>query len=196
MNKAEDISLVSQIILFRSEKAFRKIVDKYQVSLRRFFLNLTCGDIELSNDLAQETFIRTWTKIDNFKGLASFKTWLYRLAYNIYYDYVRSAKHYEDIDSVEATSKCVECDDKTFEYEQLYKALACLKEDERMCVTLFYLDDFPVKRISEITGIAQGTIKSHLSRGRTHLKEFILKIETEESSIKDSYLRSISTCII
>ena len=182
MNRAEDISLVSQIILFRSEKAFRQLVDKYQVALRKFFLNLTCGDVELSNDLAQETFIKVWSKIDKFKGLASFKTWLYKMAYNIYYDRVRSVKHYEDIESPEVSEKLSENDEKSFEYENLYIALGRLKDEERMCITLFYLEDFSIKKIAGITGLSDGTIKSHLSRGRNHLKEFLTTYEINHSS--------------
>lgn len=51
-----DISLVAQVVVFRNTRAFDRLVGKYQSSVRRFFLHLTCGDSELSDDLAQDTF--------------------------------------------------------------------------------------------------------------------------------------------
>ena len=90
MSQLNDISLVAQVVVFKNTTAFDMLVKKYQSSIRRFFLNLTLGDGELSDDLAQETFIKAYTNIASFKNLSSFSTWLYRIAYNIFYDYVRS----------------------------------------------------------------------------------------------------------
>ena len=61
MNQLNDISLVAQVVVFRNTKAFDQLVKKYQSPVRRFFLNLTCGDSELSDDLAQDTFIKAYT---------------------------------------------------------------------------------------------------------------------------------------
>ena len=86
MSQLNDISLVAQVVVFRNTRAFDQLVQKYQSPVRRFFLNLTCGDSELSDDLAQDTFIKAYTNIANFKNLSSFSTWLYRIAYNVFYD--------------------------------------------------------------------------------------------------------------
>ena len=56
MSQLNDISLVAQVVVFRNTRAFDQLVQKYQSPVRRFFLNLTCGDSELSDDLAQDTF--------------------------------------------------------------------------------------------------------------------------------------------
>ena len=84
MSQLNDISLVAQVVVFRNTRAFDQLVQKYQSPVRRFFLNLTCGDSELSDDLAQDTFIKAYTNIANFKNLSSFSTWLYRIAYNVF----------------------------------------------------------------------------------------------------------------
>ena len=52
MSQLNDISLVAQVVVFRNTRAFDQLVKKYQSPVRRFFLNLTCGDNELSDDLA------------------------------------------------------------------------------------------------------------------------------------------------
>ena len=61
MSQLNDISLVAQVVVFRNTRAFDQLVKKYQSPVRRFFLNLTCGDNELSDDLAQDTFIKAYT---------------------------------------------------------------------------------------------------------------------------------------
>ena len=58
MSQLNDISLVAQVVVFKNTRAFDQLVQKYQSPVRRFFLHLTCGDSELSDDLAQDTFIK------------------------------------------------------------------------------------------------------------------------------------------
>lgn len=84
MSQLNDISLVAQVVVFKNTRAFDQLVEKYQSPIRRFFLNLTCGDSELSDDLAQDTFIKAYTNIASFRNLSSFSTWLYRIAYNVF----------------------------------------------------------------------------------------------------------------
>ena len=101
MKQLNDISLVAQVVVFKNTRAFDLLVQKYQSPIRRFFLNLTCGDSELSDDLAQDTFIKAYTNIATFKNLSNFSTWLYRIAYNVFYDYIRSRKETTELDSRE-----------------------------------------------------------------------------------------------
>ena len=84
MADLNDISLVTQVAVFHNKKAFDQLVRKYQSPVRRFFLNQTLGDEQLSDDLAQDTFIKAYVNITKFKGLASFSTWLFRIAYNVH----------------------------------------------------------------------------------------------------------------
>ena len=99
MSQLNDISLVAQVVVFKNTRAFDQLVKEYQSPIRRFFLNLTCGDSELSDDLAQDTFIKAYTNIASFRNLSSFSTWLYRIAYNVFYDYIRSRKETADLDT-------------------------------------------------------------------------------------------------
>lgn len=104
-----DISLVAQVVVFHNTRAFDQLVKKYQSPVRRFFLHQTCGDSELSDDLAQDTFIKAYTNIASFKNLSSFSTWLYRIAYNVFYDYIRSRKETDDLDTYEWTLNAAHC---------------------------------------------------------------------------------------
>lgn len=152
MNQLNDLSLIAQVVVFHNNKAFDQLVRKYQSAVRRFFLNQTCGDSELSDDLAQETFIRAYTNLASFRNLSSFSTWLYRIAYNQYYDYLRSRKETDDLDTVQVDAQCSTRQPDTGLKTDLHRALATLKDIERTCITLFYLEDQSIEKIAGITG--------------------------------------------
>ena len=59
------------------------------------------------------------------------------------------------------------------EYQQLYMAIGGLPLQEQTVILLFYMEDKSIKEIEIITGMPSGTIRSHLSRGRRHLKEYL-----------------------
>ena len=74
MSQINDIALVAQVVVFKNTRAFDTLVKKYQSPIRRFFLHQTLGDTELSDDLAQETFIKAYTNLASFKNLSSFSS--------------------------------------------------------------------------------------------------------------------------
>ncbi|MBQ9230473.1 MAG: RNA polymerase sigma factor [Prevotella sp.] len=165
-----DISLVVQVAVSGNRRAFDELVRRYQSPVRRFFLHQTLGDEQLSDDLAQDTFIKAYTNISKFRGLASFQTWLMRIAYNVFYDYTRAYRQTTDMDNIpERTSSQVS---PTLKMD-LYHALALLKPDERTCVTLQLVDGYDIKKIAEITQMKEGTVKSHLSRGKEKLANYL-----------------------
>ena len=175
MSQLNDIALVTQVVVFRNTRAFDQLVRKYQSPVRRFFLNLTCGDRELSDDLAQETFLKAYTNIASFKNLSSFSTWLYRIAYNEFYDYLRSRKETDDLDTLQVDAQYSVRQEDIGQKMDLYRALAMLKDIERTCITLFYMEDQSIEKISGITGCPTGTVKSHLSRAKDKMAAYLKK---------------------
>ncbi|MDE6527604.1 MAG: RNA polymerase sigma factor, partial [Muribaculaceae bacterium] len=65
-----------------NREAFSRLVVAYQSPLRRFILNLTGGNAALTDDLAQDTFLKAWLGIRSFKGISGFKNRHYRIAIN------------------------------------------------------------------------------------------------------------------
>ena len=172
MAELSDIALVTQVAVFRNKKAFDQLVRKYQSPVRRFFLNQTLGDAQLSDDLAQDTFIKAYVNITKFRGLSSFSTWLMRIAYNVFYDFVRAKKQTEDIDSLAVMRQSSSGGDSNLKMD-IYAALALLKPDERTCITLQLIDGYPIEQISKITGIPENTVKSHLKRGKDKMTNYL-----------------------
>ena len=167
-----DIVLVTQVAVSGNRRAFDELVRRYQSPVRRFFLSQTMGNEQLSDDLAQDTFIKAYTSITSFRGLASFKTWLMRIAYNVFYDYTRkrqiAVSDWQLAESQQPTAKSqqpIAMD--------LYAALALLKPDERMCITLQLIDGYDIAGIAKITQMKEGPVKSHLSRGKEKLANYL-----------------------
>ena len=178
MGVVSDFSLVTQVTVFHNRRAFDRLVVKYQSSIRRFFLSQTCGDEQLSDDLAQETFVKAYVNIKQFRGQASFSTWLYRIAYNVLYDHHRREKSntISVDDSKQVTSLQGAGGGPTSAFNiDLNKALSLLSDNERTCVTLQLIEGQPIDRISTITGMNAHPVKSHLSRGKQKLAKFIKK---------------------
>ena len=96
MSKTEDMLLVSRVVIADDRRAYETLMLKYQSSVRRFLLNLTLGDGALADDLAQETFIKAYLHLRSFQGLASFSSWLFRIAYNCFFDSKRASKRFDE----------------------------------------------------------------------------------------------------
>ncbi|MBQ4484235.1 MAG: RNA polymerase sigma factor [Prevotella sp.] len=170
---AGELTLLTQVTVFHNKRAFGRLVEKYQSPIRRFFLNQTGGDSQLSDDLAQDTFVKAYVNIGQFRGGSSFSTWLYRIAYNVFYDYTRTHKLTEQIDQAVALRQANSAD--TALRLDLQQALSILSPAERSCITLQLMEGQPIDQISAITEMAEGTVKSHLSRGKQKLAMFLRK---------------------
>jgi RNA polymerase sigma-70 factor (ECF subfamily) len=92
-----------------------------------------------------------------------------RIAYNVFYDYTRRNRPTEDVDVIPQRSGS---DNSSLKMD-LYAALALLKPDERTCITLQLVDGYDIAGIAKITGLKDGTVKSHLSRGKEKLANYL-----------------------
>lgn len=176
LNKLEEMKLLALCMAADNRDAFSRLVTAYQDSLRRFILNLTGGNAALTDDIAQDTFMKAWLGIRSFKGISGFKTWLYRIAINEFVSYRRknSATHSTDPD----VALCNLCDadnpHRATEAKLDVEAMmGMLSDAERIVTLLFYLEDVPIKKICKMTSMPEGTVKSHLSRARTHMAKIL-----------------------
>lgn len=190
MGRINDISLATQVAVFHNRRAFDQLVREYQSPVRRFFLIQTAGNEALSDDLAQDTFLKAYTHIAQYRGTSSFLTWLTRIAYNVWYDYTRKMKNERGEPTVNGQrgSQMINENggmkndgtaDSSFLVSNsslqldLYTALKQLKEEERTCITLQLIDGYDIAEIARITQMKEGTVKSHLSRGKEKLANYL-----------------------
>lgn len=186
MASLSDLSLVTQVTVFHNRRAFDQLVVKYQLPIRRFLLNLTKGDEMTSDDLAQETFIKAYTHLSQFRATASFSTWLFRIAYNVFYDYTRKKDLVTMSNPKEGSDgpfPSGHTETGALSYD-LQRALSILSANERLCVTLQLIEGRPIDEIASITEMPVGTVKSHLSRGKEKLAKFLRKNGYESKHTK------------
>lgn len=172
LGRLEEISLIARCVAADDRHAFGRLVEEYQEPLRRFIFNLCGGDAALTDDIAQETFLKAYTSIRSFKGISRFKTWLYTIAYREFIDSRRSAATDCTGDLSLAATLADSSPDPGQATEAAHDvsvALDALSDTERTLVLLYYMEDLPIKKISDITGVPQGTVKVYLSRARTKM---------------------------
>lgn len=161
-----------------TKEQFIEMITLEQESLRRFLRGLCSGDGFLADDLAQETLLKAYLSFERFEGRARFSTWLFRIAFNCWYDSRKAAGKESEWLSLDegppGEMEVQESDaDIRHEYQQLHMAIGSLPLQEQTVILLFYMEDKSIKEIEMITGMPSGTIRSHLSRGRRHLKEYL-----------------------
>jgi RNA polymerase sigma-70 factor (ECF subfamily) len=172
MERSEELKLVTQVAVFQNRRAFDALVKEFQSPVRRFFLSQTLNDQPLSDDLAQDTFIKAYTHIGQFQGKSSFLTWLFRIAYNVFYDYQRRHKETLDIESPTLQKHQANTVNSGLKMD-LYEALNVLSSQERVCITLQLMEGQPIEKISEITGTPVNTVKSQLARGKKKMADYL-----------------------
>ncbi|MDE6453307.1 MAG: RNA polymerase sigma factor [Muribaculaceae bacterium] len=145
-----------------------------QKALRRFLAALCCGDVQLADDIAQEALLKAWLAIDSVRDAGSFAPWVYRIAYNAFLNHRRSVRASEGYSAAErvAGPEASEAD-AAFRYQALYAALDRLPEKERTVVVLHYMEGYSAKEIGEITDASAVAVRQQLSRGRSHLRDFL-----------------------
>lgn len=158
-----------------SPERFIDLVRAEQESLRRFLLALCGGNAFEADDIAQDALIRAYVASGSFLGLSRFSTWLFRIAYNCYIDRCRKPRA-ETVPTDTPQALNVTSGEETdagFKYQQLYQALDSLQEKEKAAIILHYFEDLSIKEIASIMQIPSGTVKYHLSTGRTRLKSLL-----------------------
>lgn len=159
------------------ELAFASLVDSYGERIYNMLLHMCNGDSDMASELTQEAFVRAYERLDQFDGRSSFYTWLYRLARNRAID-VRKRKKPLASDPHEMHDPG-ELHDPAAAMEQqdmqclVQTALAAIDDEQREIILLRDFDGHDYAHIAELLDIAEGTVKSRLSRARKALREQI-----------------------
>ena len=155
-------------------KAFSELVSQYSEKLYWVVRHIV-GTHEDADDVVQETFIKAWNKIEEFRGDSKISTWLHRIAVNEALDHIRrERKHIEqdvDISIVRGTFA-----DKYFDGDEterlLREAVDTLPEAQRAVFSLKYFDDKPYKEISQILRTSEGGLKANYHYAVEKIKKY------------------------
>lgn len=177
-----DLRLVERT-LAGDDHAFELLVLKYQRRIQRLIARMV-RDTDLVEDIAQETFIRAYRALHQFRGDAQFYTWLYRIAVNTAKKTLLDLKH--DPLLTEAALRPDGDDDETFQpgnepmaeetpetllaareiAQAVQSALDALPEDLRQAVTLREIEGLSYEDIAAVMACPIGTVRSRIFRAR------------------------------
>ena len=145
--------------------AFSKVIEHYSSSLywqiRRMVI-----DHDDANDVLQNTFLKAWTSIDNFRGDARLSTWLYKIAINESITFINKKKVMAQVSLDDDDSFLVNSleSDRWFDGDQaqakLQRAIAALPQKQRLVFNMRYYDEMKYEDMSEILGTSVGALKA------------------------------------
>jgi RNA polymerase sigma-70 factor (ECF subfamily) len=166
---ADDFEIVDQIWDGNSE-AFGILVRRYE----NFVFTLVCGIVgseENARDITQEVFLRSFKAIRTYGKKASFKTWLYRIAYNCSMSHLaRNKLRAEQLN--EGNAEIVASDENNLPLRQkMSKLINKLNPEHKAVIIFHYYDNLKYEEIAEILRCPLGTVKIRLFRARNELKK-------------------------
>ena len=162
------------------DDGFVSIIDEYMDGLL-FYLNSLVGDIHISEDLTEDTFVKIITKKPRFSGRSSFKTWLYTIGRNTAVDYLKKKSKCRSIplqDCVQISGDEISLENSYIREERkiiVHRALKRLKPEYRQIIWLIYFEGFNNKEASVIMKKSIHNIETLIYRARRSLKSELEK---------------------
>ena len=159
--------------------AFAALVNEHQ----RYIYNLALRVLRDENealDLAQETFVRAWSALPNFRGQSKFRTWLYRIVTNLCYNRLPGLRRSLNALGDDVVEEIPDPDSKSGNparklemqelREHLRQAVDDLDERYRLLITLRYQDELSYGEIASTLNLPLGTVKTGLFRAKERLR--------------------------
>ena len=183
-------------LVLRAQKddqwAMEELVHRYQSKAFSIAYHMGSGDIEEAKDFTQEAFLKAFRNIKRFRKKSSFYTWFYRIIVNTCLDGRRRRQRREknfyflrpkagdglstkDLLEEQAESGAKDdplsvLSDKNFRHE-IRKAMMSLSKKQRLVFQLKVIQGMSIHEVAQVTGMAEGTVKSHLFRATHFLRE-------------------------
>lgn len=158
--------------------AFNLLVRQYQQKVYWHIRKMVI-DHDDANDLTQDTFIKAWKGLENFKGDSQLFTWLYRIATNECLNHLSKKKRRFFLpinDITEELSNKLEDSDLVSGDEiqlKLQKALLTLPDKQRLVFNMKYYDELKYEEIAEITGTSVGALKASYHLAAKKVEEYL-----------------------
>lgn len=170
--------------------AYEILVKRYKDPLMNFVYRFV-GDRDVCTDVVQDTMIKFYLNKDSYRSFAKFSTWIYTIAGNLAKNELKRRRRRSILSlNNDDDEKTPQIEDKSFlapdraadseiKNEMIQKALLKVKPVYREVVVLRDIQDLSYEEISEITGLAIGTVKSRINRGRAQLQKLLKSIYRE-----------------
>lgn len=190
LTELSDEDLIKEYQDNNTPEAYDILVKRYKDPLMNFVYRFV-GDRDVCTDVVQDTMIKFYLNKDSYRSFAKFSTWIYTIAGNLAKNELKrrrrriifSIDNSDDERSPQIEDKMFLAPDKAADgkirNEIIQKALLKVKPVYREVVILRDIQDLSYEEISEITGLAIGTVKSRINRGRAQLQKLLKHIYRE-----------------
>lgn len=173
------------------QHAYGRIVERHQSLVCSVAYN-RCGDLALSEDLAQDAFILAWQKLADLKDVSKFRAWICTIVRNLAHRSSqrcgRTVTRVAHLDAAADSPAVIESPSKQAaraeEEKLVWQALANVPETYREPLILFYREEQSVARVAEALDVSENAVKQRLSRGRSMLRQHLAPVV--ESVLADS----------
>ena len=162
----EDPQLIEQLRQPQTvRRAFNEVISRYSEPLYWQIRRMVQSHDDAS-DLLQNTFLKAWQSIENFRGDAKLSTWLYKIAINESITFLAQERRRQNIsldDQAVSLAAIIEADtniDGDRLAMRLRQAIASLPEKQRLVFNMKYYDDLKYEEISQILGTSVGALKA------------------------------------
>lgn len=129
------------------------------------------SDPDRAAELLQETFVRVWRALPEFRGESALSTWIHTITVRTALDRARSEDRRENRRRIAGESAPVEVEPKGASAVDLERALAALPDGQRRMLLLHAVEGYRCREIAERMGVSTGTVQSQVFRARQKLKE-------------------------
>jgi RNA polymerase sigma-70 factor, ECF subfamily len=152
-------------------RAYRALVERYQDRAYALAYRMVRSRSD-AEEIAQDAFVRAWRGIRDYRGDASFMTWLYRILVRLALDRaeVLKARRAREV-AVEDREEPATTPPDAGLSRRMDQLLGTLSPVQRAALTLFYYEDRSVAEIAQMLDMPENTVKTHMSRGRVALRE-------------------------
>ena len=170
---ADDRRLVERFLGSREEGAFRELYRAHTPALYKLALRLERGRDGAAQDLVQEAWMRAVPKLGEFRWRSALRTWLSSVLINVHREAIRQRMS-QTRRIQEARGRLSVVGTPVPELTpDLERAIAELPDGQREVLVLHDIEGYTHREIAELTGVAEGTSKSQLSRARRLLREWL-----------------------
>ncbi|HSJ15606.1 MAG TPA: RNA polymerase sigma factor [Longimicrobiales bacterium] len=162
--------------------AERALYDAHVERVYRLCYRIANGDRDLAQDFTQETFVRAFDRLGDFRGQSALSTWLHSVAVSVSLNGMRKVKRWHERETqlhdavpVGVSRREAEPDLKT----RLRAAIAGLPEPYRVVFVMYDVEGYSHDEIGRVLSIPSGTSKARLSRARARLRESLAEFAGE-----------------
>ncbi len=170
-----DTDLIARVVSHEDHNAFGELVRRYQSPVRGFLTRLTGGDSHLADDLAQETFLKAWTKLRTYRGGAKFSTWMFGIAYNEFRMAARGRKEIamKDLAEPPPEAQTAGAEAASGLRLDLTEALKRISSSDRAAILLCCQNGLSHEEAAQVLNCPLGTVKTNILRGKEKLKRYL-----------------------